>query len=136
MLVDGKPALVKFINGAPKLDKDGNIVYDEKHRPIIKYGRKHGRTYAVIVALAPDKIGWSQVCENEAYAIDEESGEEYLVHSRDRFNKDTGIFIAIGRARNCIIDNGQFGANQKTTVPGGLLVHLNEMKVRAARYFK
>lgn len=135
MLVDGKPALVKFINGAPKLDKDGNIIYDENHRPLIKYGRKHGRTYAVIVALAPDKIGWSQVCENEAYGTTEE-GEVVLLHNKDRFNKNTGILIAVGRARNCNIEDGQFGANRHTIVPGGLLVHLEEMKVRAARYFK
>jgi len=109
-----------------KIEESGMLV------KYIKDGkRKHNRSYAVVVAVDRNKVGWSQVNETDLYNYI--SGE--LIHKKDFFDKEKGLKIARARAYECI-DNGQYGAGSHVKVPHDLIPHLNEMMERSRRYFK
>ncbi len=145
MKVEEGKMLVKFINASPIRDKNGEYIQLTNGKVKTKYDRSHKRCYAVIVAVDRNKIGWSQVNEkeiefvavnDEGEVITDKKGRPLVKKQRDHFDKEKGIQIARMRAYNCIIDNGKFGASENTTVPHGLLVHLEEMRQRAEHYFK
>lgn len=134
MTVETNNMLIKFVNCSPRRDRNGEIRRDETGKVLTKKDRKHGRSYAVIVAVDRGKVGWSQVTEKDTWGKDEK-GNDILVHRRDYFNKERGVEIAKGRAFECI-PNGQYGANERVRVPRALIPHLEEMMERAEHYFK
>jgi len=76
---------------------------------LVKYVKNNrGNLIGVVVATDKHNIGWS------------------LCNKRDRFNKDFGRYIAIGRAE----------MDSTVDIPHSIINEYIEMKNRALRYFK
>lgn len=134
MKVETGGMLIKFVNLIYKRHRNG-MVCKEDDKPVFKFGRKHGRTFAVIVAIDKNKVGWSQ-CNDRDHIEYDESGEPIFFQKKDIFDKEKGIAIAKARAYECVIDDGQYGAGKHVVVPFDLKPHLIEMTERSRRYFK
>lgn len=72
---------------------------------------ENGQRIGIVTAISVDSIGWS------------------MCHmSKDKFDKDLGLRIALGRAKN--------GSNTSIPRNSNLISTLDIMAERAARYFK
>lgn len=101
-------------------------------KKLVKYVRDENRNpIGVVVALGNDKIGWSSVrFSSELYTIYNEDGvfvgDVRHREQLDRFDKQKGVEIAMGRAMR----------NSKVRIPRHVMTVYLEIQERAQRYFK
>jgi len=101
-------------------------VLTETDRPLVKFIRgKDGRRKGVVVALSRTEIGVSMCREKDR--LEEISEDLARIVPGDRFDRDRGLMIAVGRARNKV---------QPKNLPKEALTEYQEMINRANRYYK
>ena len=101
-------------------------VLTETDRPMVKFIHgKDGRRKGVVVALSRTEIGVSMCRDKDR--IEELAEDLVAVQKGDHFDRERGITIAVGRARNKI---------QPKNLPKEALVEYQLMVNRAERYYK